>query len=358
MIFRTLALLCALTGLAPAAQAQDADPFSSIAPNAIAGAIRPGFEAYAARAQDLPPAMDALCAMPGEETLADARSAFDAALLAWSGVEFIRFGPTIQNDRLERTHFWPDPKGIGLRQVQALLAEPHLSATTPQDLAGKSVALQGFPALEFVLFGSGAEALVSGDDPFRCSFAAAIADNLNGMAQALATEWAAEDLAILTPGPDNPAYRTPEETTLEIIQALTTGLEIVGEFKIQPVLGDELADARPRRAIFRRSGQSLATIRANLAGLRALFEVTGFAGPLAAAGHDDMILRSVAFEFSNASRALASLALSLEEAVIDEDERRSLEFAVIVANSLRTSIGQTLPANLGLVMGFNSLDGD
>jgi predicted lipoprotein len=69
----------------------------------------------------------------------------------------IRFGPVTEENRLERILFWPDRKGIGLKQVQAAIAGEDATAADPQTLPGKSVAMQGLGALEFVLFGTGSD---------------------------------------------------------------------------------------------------------------------------------------------------------------------------------------------------------
>ena len=81
--------------------------------------------------------------------------------------------------------FWPDRKGIGLKQVQAALAAKDPTAADAAQLAGKSVAMQGLGALEFVLFGTGAETLAGTGDAYRCAYGAAIAANLDGIAAEL-----------------------------------------------------------------------------------------------------------------------------------------------------------------------------
>ena len=57
----------------------------------------------------------------------------------------------LQDNRFERILYYPDRKGLGLRQVQALLAEQDASVLAVGALEGKSVAVQGLGALEFVL---------------------------------------------------------------------------------------------------------------------------------------------------------------------------------------------------------------
>ncbi len=70
--------------------------------------------------------------------------------------------------------FWPDRKGTGLKQVQAALASKDPTAADAAQLAGKSVAMQGLGALEFVLYGTGSEELATAGESYRCAYGAAI----------------------------------------------------------------------------------------------------------------------------------------------------------------------------------------
>ena len=64
-------------------------------------------------------------------------------------------GRSRRKTRLERILFWPDRKSIGLKQVQAALAAKDTSITDAGKLKGKSVAVQGLGALEFLLVRDG-----------------------------------------------------------------------------------------------------------------------------------------------------------------------------------------------------------
>ena len=348
-----------LAVLMPAtAWAQAAEETMGVVETVIEQAVRPGFDAYGARTAALVPAVEALCETPGAESLAEAREAFSGALAAWSAVEFVRLGPVLEENRLERTLFWPDPKGTGLKQVQALLAEEDRTATDAGSLAGKSVAVQGLGALEFVLFGSGSETLTTGAAPFRCAYASAIAQNLNAIAADMAAGWAAEDLPILRPGAGNPAYQSADESLQDIVQVLSTGFELIGDHKLRPVLGETVEKARPRRAVFRRSGMTRAVLAANLEGLKAFWDAADFATLLAERGVDDRTVRSVEFELGNAMRTLSSDDTLVEQAVAAEEGWGRYNLIAITMASIRRSIEGRLMAELGLTLGFNSLDGD
>ena len=157
--------------------------------NTIDGAIRPGYAAFADAADEANSAMGDLCTLPAGENLEGAREAFADLVRAWSRIEFVQFGPVMEDNRGARILFFPDRRGIGLRQVQAILADKDESATTQAGLAEKSVAVQGLGALEYVLHGTGADALATKDGDFRCRFGKAITANLTKLGDAITADW-------------------------------------------------------------------------------------------------------------------------------------------------------------------------
>ena len=140
-----LVLPLALLGIFPASAAVNA---SDIIQRAIDGVVRPAYAGLHQHAEALTQAMHRLCEAPSQGELDAVRAEFSATVYAWSSAEIIGFGPIKENNRLERTLYWPDRKSIGLKQVQAALAGKDPTATDPAQLAGKSVAMQGLGALE------------------------------------------------------------------------------------------------------------------------------------------------------------------------------------------------------------------
>ena len=140
-----------------AAQA-DAD-LAAIAKASLEQYIRPGYAQFAQSTDALKQSVGALCGKPSPAAVKDTQKAFAATVEAWSVVEPIRFGPVAQEHRFERIFYWPDPKGLGTRQIREVLAKQDKSVTEQTGLVGKSVALQGLPALEYLLYGDGAATL-------------------------------------------------------------------------------------------------------------------------------------------------------------------------------------------------------
>lgn len=327
--------------------------------NAVNEVIRPGFADLRDEAHGLVDAMADLCAGPSGEKQALVREWFGKTATAYGRVEFVRIGPPMEDNRSDKLLFWPDRKGIALRQVQAILADEDASATALDTLRGKSVAVQGLNALEFVLFGTGAEALAGADGAFRCQYGATIAQNVAGIADALSEGWNAEDgIAghLMAPNETYADYRTKTEAVEALVGLVSHGVEGLRDTRINPFIAQGGKAAAPKQALFWRSGLTMAMAQANVEGLEKLFSVSGMAriGGAADSGLDN----SIRFEFSNAKRAIGLVTAPVEEAVADPKQAQALAYLVIVTQSLQSLVGEQLSTALGLSVGFSSLDGD
>jgi predicted lipoprotein len=156
-----------------------------------------------------------------------------------------------QENRLERILFFPDRRGIALRQIQGLIASEDETALDPQAFNAKSVAVQGLPALEYILHGSGAETLgFLAADSYRCELAAAIAGNIGGIANAVSAEWQDENgvsALLVKPGADNLLYPNTDEALLAILEILPDAYELLIETRLKPFIGESPKDTSPKR---------------------------------------------------------------------------------------------------------------
>jgi uncharacterized protein len=350
------ALTCSTAGIALA----EAD-HAAIAKQGLEQYIRPGYAHLAESTDALNQAVAALCQTSSEAALKETQKAFTATAEAWSLVEPIRFGPVAEQHRYERIFYWPDPKGLGARQVREALGKEAQTVTDAASLAGKSVALQGLPALEYLLYGDDAGTLAKGggDATFRCRFAETIASNVAGMARDIASGWqdgAPYAKAYLEPGPANAAYHTQKEVTLELFKTFTTGIEAVRDQKMAKALGAKPEQARPQLAPFWRSGLSFANMADNLVSARELFAKGGFAQVV----HDDSpgVEDSIAFDLNHAVQVLRGIDKPIAQAVHDEDIRAKLEALRVSLKSAATTAGDMISRGAGLTFGFNAMDGD
>lgn len=350
-----LALPLAVLAASPAPAAVKA---ADVIGAAIEGFVRPAYAGLHTRATELGKAMQALCEAPSQAALDAARASFSEAVAAWSKVEIITFGPIRENNRLERMLFWPDRKSIGLKQVQAALASKDETATDPVTLAGKSVAMQGFGALEFVLFGTGAEALAN-DDAYRCGYGVAIAGNIETMAGDVAEAWNKPDgFAGLwaNPGPDNPLYRDGNEAVTELISVFINELEMVRDVRLKGFFGATPDTDRPKQAIYWRSHNTAPSLAANLDGIRTLFAVSRIGDALSPEAR--WMADSTLIQLDNGVADARAVTGPIDEALADPARRARLEHFALVTSSLSALIGTRMTAEFGLTAGFSSLDGD
>jgi uncharacterized protein len=349
-----LIVLASVSAVSPALASKATD----VVNGAIDGFVRPGYKTFHQATSALLVDEQALCATPSQATLDVARKAFGETVDAWSRIEIIRFGPVTEQNRLERVLFWPDRKGTGLKQVQAALASKDPTAADAKQLAGKSVAMQGLGALEFVLYGTGSEALAAGD-AYRCSYGAAISGNLDAIATDLETAWASPDgfaKVWANPSADNPSYRDGTEAVTELMDVFVTGTELVRDVRLGGFLGKEAKDDKPKQALFWRSGKTVDALTGNLAGMMALLEASKLAGALPA--DQAWMGKEALFEFANAAGAAAAALGPIADVLADPVRRGKLAYFGLVTSSLSNIFGTQMSGALGLTAGFSSLDGD
>lgn len=347
---RIFATIFAALLLITPASAQTISP-SEMLRSSVTNFIRPQTKAFATRTAELSKAMYILCE---NGDLAAAQEAFAKAATAYGRVEFLRVGPLMEANRSDRILFFPDRKGIGLRQVQQLLAEADLTAATVPGLQQKSVAVQGFGALEFVLFGTGFETLTTSDGAFRCAYGAAVAKNLEEISAEIAAGWAdPEGIAkrLTQPDPAYADYRTTTESLEAIVGLVSHGIEGVRDTRINPFIAKPDGKANPKQALFWRSNQTLPMLSANIGSLRLLVELSGIVT-------DPDLASDITAAFDRAEVAIALVTSPVEQAVTDPTQAAALTDLVTATQDLQRLIGEDLSATLGLSVGFSSLDGD
>jgi predicted lipoprotein len=332
---------------------------SDVIGRAIDSFVRPAYATLHEQASATKKDVEALCQNPSQEHLDKARADFTKLVEAWSEVEIIQFGPITEDNRLERILYWPDRKSIGLKQVQAALADEDKTATDPKQIAGKSVAMQGLGALEFILHGTGADALASKDGAYRCSYGAAVAANIEGISAAVDNAWAKPDGFAETwrkPGPNNPVYRDGTESVTELMEVFINGLEMVRDVRLKGFLGTRPDDDRPKGAIFWRSGLTGAALAGNLDGMDRLFQASEIGDALSEDAR--WMAESTHIQLTNGVADARSVTGPIDKALADPAQRAKLEHFRLVTSSLSSLIGTRMTAEFGLTAGFSSLDGD
>ena len=326
---------------------------------AVDEVIRPGYRRFHETATGLTGAMKALCATPSADALAKARAGFASAVAAWSEIEIVRVGPALEENRFERILFFPDRKGLALKQVQATIAGKDEKDTTPEGIAGKSVAVQGLTALEYVLYGSGAETLESEADGFRCRFGAAVAGNVDAVAATLSADWEKKGGIAdqwKTPGPDNEQFRNGREAIQALLGILVHGVETVRDQRLEAFYKGKDKPVRPKSAIYWRAGLTFPSITANLKGIKALFVASGMEQVLDPA--DRAIAADIVALLSSLGETAPTVDADVAKAVADPKDQEKLDALLRGTRELLVRLNDGYGGAIGLAAGFSFADGD
>jgi uncharacterized protein len=289
------------------------------------------------------------CASPDKAGFASAQAAFQRAADAWSGIEFVLYGPIGQNYRFERMAHWPERNNAVSRGLAALLARS--DDLTPERFAGTNAATQGLTALERLLYEPDAlAAFTAGDEKAkrRCAVGIAIATGLAATSRDVLDEWRAPDgtLARIESGD----ARSIDEALTRIVTDHFTSLEIIADKKLGAPMGKQLDQARPNLAEGWRSGRSVRAIAINLESNAALTRL--LFGPKAREGE------SLLDALETAQRLAEGLPPDLGKLASDPKQRPRLILLRDAVRSARDLAELSLPDALGVIIGFNSRDGD
>ncbi|HAE02226.1 MAG TPA: hypothetical protein DCG04_12405 [Rhodospirillaceae bacterium] len=325
--------------------------------------VIPAYEQFKEAAQVQNDTYARLCAAPSEEGLVAVQNSFAEVVKTFSRIEAFRFGPARDDNRFERLLFWPDPRGRGLQQVQALLLEQDESATRLDTLQQKSVAVQGLLALDFVLFGTGYEAQTTPEGAFRCRYGATMAQSVQQLSNALYDGWQKPggygDL-MKSAGPDDVRYKTTGEAMQEFLRAAREQLQILRDTKLMPPLQESLDTAKPKLAPFWRSDLTLLSIISNVEGVADLIDSWSLENALPADRR--YLAEQLALELNTARDALQQTEMSADRTfeghLSTQEDYDRLTYASLPLTGAIKLLTSDVPAALGLIAGFNAMDGD
>ncbi len=357
---RLLLLLLASLQLVPA-HAATLPP--DLGKRLVTGYIQPATQTFSKSSDELKGSLQAYCSSPDAPGHREAvEKQFRQAVEDWTALEFLRFGPLVEKNRLERIFFFPDTRNVTLRQMQALLNGRDQEALNPSILNTRSVAVQGLPALEFLLYGNGANEQIALDDEagrYRCSLAHSVSQNIAALASEIAAAWEKDGkmaTEFSSPSPTNLLYRNNNEVATEMVKALSTGLQFMRDIKLQPALGNAGEQARGQRAPLWRSGLTQTSLKAGASNLLAFYQAAGLRQRMSVSEQwiDDMMASETRLLLADFNAA----TLPFEQAVTDTDNREALVHATFVLKNLKAVVDEFLAGSFGINTGFNALDGD
>lgn len=343
----TLLLALGLAALpAPAGAETAGEPdLRPVVVRAVDGFVRPAYQRLAEAAKGHAAGWVEVCAAPDRAGVSRLAGSFRRVADAWARIEFLRYGPVVEDFRAERINFWPDKRNATTRGLAELTAagapEPTLAS-----VRAASAAVQGLPALERLLFDPGAAERLASSAPEAaraCAAGRAIAAGLAVTTGEVAAGWEAFAAAATA---DPAAAR---ETAARLTTDLLAGFQTLIDGKLLPALGKTAETARPEAFEGRRAGRVRASFAEPLAGQDELARLLAGSGP----------------QTATLTAALAT-ARSVAEGLPDDfaeslasPKRRSK--AILLLDALRAAQDvalSDLPALVGVTVGFNSRDGD
>ena len=352
-----------LLGAITAAQAFD---HAGLARRTLENHILPGYARLAEATETFAAQSAALCEAPSAAALAKTRKAAREALLAWGRIEHVRFGPITKDKRFDRLMFHPDPRGIGRKQIARVLRRRDPDDIRLAKLAHASVAVQGFSAIDLLLYGKGSVDLANAGQAagFRCRYVAVLAEALHEIAADTLRDWSGPYRKTwLHPGKGNRAYLKPEEVTQALLRAYVTELEVMRLQRLAPVIGPEGQGATDAAdPLLARSGLGADFLIANVEGIRALLSESGFVDPALAQADEERtaagILESVITDLGFAKRAGETATKTAPDALADKNARAHLAPMLFSLKNAEETGRAALGTLTGAMLGFNSLDGD
>jgi len=319
--------------------------------------VVPAFKALAGETHKLAQAADDFAATPSQDGFATLRIAYDSVSDAWMQAQFFRLGPLGDQQRADRFEYWPEKRPVIDKQLASLLASADPDALAAARFAQASVAVQGLPALERLLYGDTARQVLSAgpEQKARIAVIQAIAHNLDSLAQEISTAW--EKVQNDPKSAAAPFTQDANEAAAQLYAGLMTGLQVVSDQKIAGPRGQTIDKAKPKATEQWRSGRSLKNVKLNLQALHdAMLGKSGFASLL---GKDqDALKAEITKAFAAAMAAAEATPELLDAAVADAEGRKKVGALLIAVNHIRDILKQKAPQALGISLGFNELDGD
>jgi uncharacterized protein len=345
--------------LLAALPAEAEDRVDVILADSLSAYVRPSYAALQNATANLAQAAKALCDLPTTEHLTAAQLEFKNTASAWARIEWFRTGAVMNDNRLERVFYFPDRKGVGLKQVQSALTSEDAGVSSVENLAAKSVAMQGLGASEFLLFGTGSDVLTTKDGAFRCTYVLASAQTLSAIATDLQNAWADTSEASTfwqKPNSNNPFFRTDAEALNLLVGTLIHGLDAIRDMRISAFLGKTPEADKPKLAAFWRSSGTFGSIAANLEGLQTLYEASGMQSVLPAG--NEALLRTIKFDFGQAIKAAKALDMPVADVVADAGLRKKAVYLQLTIQILIDHFNGEFAKAAGLDAGFSFGDGD
>ncbi|CZF82113.1 imelysin family protein [Grimontia marina] len=287
--------------------------------------------------QALKKSVKALCDAPTEEKLMQAQHLWLEAIKAWQPFVGGNSGNEAAMSVSWNIQFYPDKKNTTGRKLNQLLKKEAIP--TADELSGQSVAVQGLGAIEWLLFDEADVATTA----TRCPLTVSVVNRTVQSSEALVSAWQS-----------NP-WRGASGKQLEAqtLRGLTSQLDAISKTLSLPM--GKPGFPQPYQAQSWRSGQSNELLRVGLVSLQKRYEST-LQPLLVEKGHVELATR-LESHFDMAVESVPTMP-AMGPLLADKFGYQSLMVVANHINYLQTAMSDEVGPTLGLVVGFNSTDGD
>jgi hypothetical protein len=320
--------------------------------------VIPAYRTLVAATEEQEKVWDAFAAHREAGDFASLKTAYDAACDAWATAQVVKTGPISLFLRYDRFAYWPEARNVTTRTLDALLRANDPKELTADTLVRDNVAAQGLSALERLLYdGDNPDALLKAPGQpgtWRVTVGQGIAANLARIAKEVLADWTSPDgvrAMIAANKPWKSIFANTQEAASLLLTDLVSAFRVMHDIKLLPVMGANADAAKPKSAEAWRSGRSQRDLKLNLDATHA------FEKPFAASATAAHRARLETL-YAAAGKAMAAMPADLGEAAADVKRRPQVEAARVAIKAVQTEMAKTLPDDLGVILGFNSLDGD
>lgn len=274
------------------------------------------------------------------------RVAYGEAFDAWISASHLRMGPTEIDDRAFALAFWPDPRAKTAKSLRQLISDRDASVSSATNFSNVSIAARGLYALDYLLYD---QTLGQQDDAdYTCTLVQAITAGIADNSAAIAKDWQADFAGYLTSPDENGPYRNEMEAVQALVKSLATGLQVTSDMRLGRPMGD-IDRPRPKRAEAWRSGRSHRHVELSLEALKNLASYLTDGTTVKASFTDG---------FARAEAQLARIDDPTFAAVAEPSGRFQMDILKLELDYLRDEPMTILQDDLGVISGFNALDGD
>jgi uncharacterized protein len=315
--------------------------------------VIPAYGKFAENATTLQQQSASFCSDITPASLVNLQTNYQLTLDTWQAMQNIQFGPITYFNWNYRLQYWPDDNGTGARQLAALISSKDVSVLNTETFARQSVGVQGFQALELLLFSEQSLALLQGD-PYQCQLVQTISANISEIASGVMQRWVDEFRSTIATADERGFFESAQDATIDFLKATVEPIRTLQRQKLEAVLGENFAASRIRRAESWRADRSIRNMRINVASIDLLFN--GASPALSS------VLPAEDIEGINASiilikTTLDSLPDSMAVVLQSEAGYNSLKQVASEFDALYELLEASLKKT-DLYLGFNSLDGD